>query len=143
MSCPAWGTTCYACGLKNHWSRCCRKSLGPGRLTTPTTTRGRSLGRRVQQRVRQIDNDEQTDDSGSDNAYVYSVGKVSKDKQPMVTVTIQGLKFKLLVDSGANVNIIDEQKWSLMKDRPHASKAGEITNICIRLKATDANYWNV
>jgi len=132
-SCPAWGTSCRSCGLKNHWSQVCRKSQYQDQSATqnnhPTTaTRGRGRGRRFQQpqHVRHVDNDQQSDgESKSDDnsSYVFSVGNVSASKQPTTQVDIQGTKIKFIIDSGASVNLIDEKQWSSMRNRPHLKQA--------------------
>ena len=65
--------------------------------------------------VRQVTKEESSSDS-EDNVYVYPVSSQSKTTNNMANVTIKGHNFKLLIDTGASINVIDETTHAKMKN---------------------------
>ena len=72
--------------------------------------RGRGQGQ-SRQYVRRVDEaaQQQESDSDSDDQYAFTVAQ-PQPRQPTVNTTMQGTKVKFIIDSGASVNLIDEQR---------------------------------
>ena len=65
--------------------------------------------------VRQVTKEESSSDS-EDNVYVYPVSSQSKTTNNMANVIIKGHNFKILIDTGASINVIDETTHAKMKN---------------------------
>ena len=91
-SCPAFGVDCRKCGVKNHFTRVCKSK----------------------KKVRHIveTNDSDTDDDSYKVSSVKSNKKYRVDNHPV----------RFQVDSGADVNIMDEKTFSHIKSRIKLSK---------------------
>ena len=90
-SCPAWGVECRKCGKKNHYARKCK-----GTKT-----------------VRRIDN---LNESEEEDEYRVSVVKEkAKGGHNKITAKIDKVPLQFQIDSGADVNIIDEDSFSKLK----------------------------
>ena len=68
---------------------------------------------------------EAADDSSSDDAHVYkltmcdvTVGVNKIDERPHFVVSVNGHRLDVIADSGAEINIIDEQHYDEMKPKP-------------------------
>ena len=97
-SCPAFGVDCRKCGVKNHFARVCKSK----------------------KQVRHIveSNDSDTDD----DSYKVSSVKSNKKYRNHVTVRVDNHPVRFQVDSGADVNIMDEKTFSHIKSRVKLSK---------------------
>ena len=91
--CPAQGCTCRKCGKSNHFAKMCRT------VATPKQGNGR------QDRIQIVDEEES--DSSSDDEYLYSTG-TNKSKIPTVVVKINNVDIKMIIDTGASIDIVDE-----------------------------------
>ncbi len=92
FSCPAKGQKCYYCQKLNHFETVCRQ-------------------KRTKERVREVHEGACGGQSESSNdEYCYSVRRES-EKTPKSTVLINNKPVKLLVDTGASVNILDEAAY--------------------------------
>ena len=80
-SCPAKNKKCTSCGKLNHFAQVCR--------TNPPESANQVTHR----------------DTDVEDEYVYTVGR---DKQPMCQVKIDEKQVEMMVDSGASVDLIDE-----------------------------------
>ena len=97
-SCPAFGVDCRKCGVKNNFARVCKSK----------------------KKVRHIveSNDSDTDD----DSYKVSSVKSNKKYRSHVTVRVDNHPVRFQVDSGADVNIMDEKTFSHIKSRVKLSK---------------------
>ena len=77
-----------------------------GRIILKKFTTTKSYARQV---VREPDDN----DPGPQHDYAFSITK--GEHSEMVTVQVGGVDLKMLIDSGANSNIIDEGKWEQLK----------------------------
>ena len=64
---------------------------------------------------------QQESDSDSDDQYVFTVAQ-PQPRQPTVNTTMQGTKVKFIIDSGASVNLIDEQTMKRLKQQPQLQR---------------------
>nr|XP_006822924.1 PREDICTED: uncharacterized protein K02A2.6-like [Saccoglossus kowalevskii] len=92
--CPAYGKACKKCQKIGHFAKVCRSNNI--------------------QRAKAIDIHE---DNSTDDEYVYhiSVSPVIDKFQPHTQVMLAGQPVKCLIDSGAGINIIDEQTLQQIK----------------------------
>lgn len=116
--CPARGKTCNACGKQGHFSKCCRS-------TRPTNnTRGR-------QRVHYVHTggdgsvtpqaSSSAADTESPDEYVYTIGR-AKTNLPHAKVKIKDSNVRVMLDTGATVNIIDEATYQTLRHQPPLTK---------------------
>ncbi|XP_073237501.1 uncharacterized protein [Porites lutea] len=89
--CPARGKTCRKCRGKDHFENVCK-----------TKSYARQVGR-----------EPDDNDPGSQHDYAFSITEGVHSE--MVTVQVGGVDLKMLIDSGANSNIIDEGTWEPLK----------------------------
>ena len=97
-SCPAFGVDCRKCGVKNHFARVCKSK----------------------KKVRHIV--ESSDSDTDDDSYQVSSVKSNKKYRSHVTVRVDNHPVRFQVDSGADVNIMDEKTFSHIKSRVKLSK---------------------
>ena len=106
--CPARGHTCSKCGKLNHYAEVCfsfARSGKQGRMFVPQNTS------KVHQVVAVPNSPPQV--SSSDEEYLYTLGKQSgKLPVPETTVGVNGVLVKMMVDTGASTDILDEETFS-------------------------------
>ena len=114
--CLAKGKECNHCGKMNHFSNVCndkkKQNQKPGRQI-----KGRKKD------VRPLKTEESSNSSEED--YVYAVNN-KNNTSPAVNVTVLSHAFKIIVDTGATINVIDENTYAKMKEtdlRPTNIKA--------------------
>ena len=118
--CPAKGKRCLVCDKLNHFAKMCRNRSAPTKTQVP-----KKGYRQTKQRARAVTtgkitsrNDESDD---SEEQYTYHVSSVSNSPvisdEPMFDVTIGNTSICVMADSGATVNIINEQDYLKMKPR--------------------------
>ena len=97
--CPAKNRRCYQCGDFGHYGKLCKKK------SQKKQQYAKCVQPAMQEDVRPP--------SGSDSDYSLAVHSTSspKDKIPEVKLTISGVKCKLLIDSGASVDILDRKTF--------------------------------
>jgi hypothetical protein len=96
MSCPAWGLECRNCGKRNHYARKCKAA----------------------KRVRKINNL-----SDSEDEYRVSAVKEKEKVCNKVKININAIPIKFQIDSGADVNIIDEDTFVTLKGKVTLKKS--------------------
>lgn len=105
--CPAKGQKCRKCDRYDHFERCCP-----------------SNGKKVHKI------NERSDSESEGNGYAWRVRvknlvmAVKDWFMPMVTVFLCGISLSFMVDTGAQVNIIDEQSFKKLKMKPKLYKFG-------------------
>ena len=109
-ACPAKRKTCNKCGKQNHFAAVCRWQ--------PAQTRYRRNQRQNANKTRQprslktIDTKaESKSDASSEEDYLYSMTDNRKNNN-RVNVTVGGAKFKITVDTGASINVIDRETYN-------------------------------
>jgi len=107
--CPAKGTVCESCGKQNHFAKVCR--------STETRSKGsnskyKKHKNKSSQSVRQLVNSHSEEEMESDVEFLFTVTD-KNPRQPYTTLKIDNqLVKKLLVDTGATVNVLDENAYN-------------------------------
>ena len=89
--CPARGKICRKCCGKDHFEEVCK-----------TKSYARQVGR-------------EPDDNDPGPQYDYAFIVTEGEHSDMLTVQVGGVDLKMLIDSGANSNIIDKGTWEELK----------------------------
>ena len=110
--CPAKGKTCNNCGQENHFSKVCKEKRQKGQTHNAKPTFRR--GKKPVQPLSRAESSSDSESSDSDD-YVYAVGTKSKSTTPKAFITVQGHKFPITVDTGASINVLDQETFSKMK----------------------------
>ncbi|XP_028418120.1 uncharacterized protein K02A2.6-like [Dendronephthya gigantea] len=97
-SCPSYGLDCRRCGTKKHFARMCKNKKNV--------------------RIIAGSDDSETDD----DSYRVSSVKSGKKCRRHVTVKVDSHPVRFQVDSGADVNIMDEKTFSHIKERVKLSR---------------------
>ena len=103
-SCPAEGKTCLKCGKKNHFAKQCRSKSNRHHNR-------QNKGRKPA--LHPLDHDICSQNSEPD--YLYGIHTASTSS-PRVNITACGHTFKMLVDTGATINVIDQNTFSQMRN---------------------------
>jgi len=113
--CPARGKTCNSCGKPNHFAKMCLT----GRKTAPAHGQ-RGPKRTAPNRRSQLNQvstapKQQEEESSSDDEYIFTLGREpGKMKVPETNVEINGVKMKMMIDTGASTDILDEAAFQKM-----------------------------
>ena len=121
-SCPAFKQSCHNCGTIGHYAKLCRKpqanSHGQNRGQDCDQSSNRGHGRSSRGR-NQLHNLDVTEVDNHEDDYLYTVDtrEISNSK-PMFLVQLNGVPTKMLGDSGASVNVIDELTLETLAPKP-------------------------
>ena len=95
--CPAQGKTCKKCGKPNHFARVCfSKSVAPQH------TQSQSVCQVTKANL---------DTSSSEDEYLYVLGNPVNAKTPAITVFVNGTPIRMMIDTGASADILDEKSF--------------------------------
>ena len=98
--CPAKTKSCNKCGVKGHFSACCRKGK-PGNKD------------KKREKTYKVSEDE---DKSPENGYAFVIGQHGQNDMGEVTLTIGGVKLgNILIDLGSTCNVIDYRIWDYLK----------------------------
>lgn len=100
--CPAKGKQCLKCNKMNHFAKVCRGNTYQKRPTYDRKSRQNSV---------QPVNESKESSESTDEDYLYSVNNT---KSPKVKVTVCKHSFQATIDTGATVNVIDQNTYSNM-----------------------------
>ena len=115
--CPAKGKTCNSCGKPNHFAKMCLS----GRRTAPAHSQYRQEQRpkRTAPNRRQVNHvstappqdeeEESSEESSSDGEYIFTLGQeTGKTGVPETSVKVNGVLTKMMIDTGASTDVLDE-----------------------------------
>ena len=112
--CPAKGKQCKKCGKQNHFAKVCRSK--PEQKENPPASQGNRYKHKLKKPVKPLRNIEHekydTESSDSDENYLYAVTNTTT---PKVNVKICQHSFKATVDTGASINVIDQNTYAKLK----------------------------
>ena len=109
-ACPAQGKECHKCGKMNHFAKFCRGKPGKGRKSGQSRTQNFSRSGQHTQVKQLVPSQSDTDDE-----YLYPV-RGNKNPRPHATIKVLGHSFDILIDTGASINVIDQETFLRMKD---------------------------
>ena len=121
-SCPAFKQSCHNCGTVGHYAKLCRKPQTHSHGQKQGQGRGQSSNRlhggpsRVHNQLHILDVTE-VDNHEDDYLYTVDTRKI-KNSKPMFLVQLNGVPTKMLGDSGASVNVIDEPSLEKLSPKP-------------------------
>ncbi|XP_062709329.1 uncharacterized protein LOC134288445 [Aedes albopictus] len=110
---PAKDQKCRICGIVGHFARCCRQ-IRKHRNSTETTNSNRPSIRKKQY-IREI---ERTDDGAHTmdaEAETFDLFHLDSKKRT-ATVCIGGAAMKLIIDTGADVDVLCDRDWKTLKE---------------------------
>jgi len=103
--CPAFGAECRKCGPRNHFAKVCRTKLRP----LPSI---------------HLHNETSSDE----DMFIGALQKGQSDKEwRQVTISINGLKTKFKIDTGAQCNTISKQKDLSVSQTPLQKSKAKLT----------------
>lgn len=105
QNCPARKAKCSKCNRFGHFASECRSKL---------ETHKQNFGKKSIRKVEAADKIDEVDMS-EHTEYVMTIDKGFKINKCMVTLKIGGISTEVLIDSGADVNVMDNKIWSEMK----------------------------
>jgi hypothetical protein len=124
--CPARGVECYNCGKQNHYTKMCRSSR-PNQNENQSRQPSNAPSH-TKHRARAVDSTDDGQDittclahENSDDEYTFHLTNSDTDtvwEKPYFDVTINGMKTKIMADSGATVNILNHDDYKKLTDRP-------------------------
>ena len=106
--CAAKGKTCNSCGKSNHFAVVCRGKQNQTRETRNQTYK--SSKKHKPKNLKTLD----AESNSSDEDYLYSMTNGKNNNK--VNVTVGGAKFKIAIDTGATINVIDRDTFNKMQD---------------------------
>jgi hypothetical protein len=109
--CPARDATCHNCSKKGHYSKCCKAGKSQAYQSKKKE--------KVKAKVRKVTADHDSDDSDSsgdeESFRLASVRRLNSND--FIAIKIGGVDLKVIVDSGATCNVIDEGTWKRLKSQ--------------------------
>ena len=106
--CTATGKICNNCGKPNHFANECRSTAKkPARKHMSKKPKPRT--------VRPLKQENHHSDSDSDESYLYTVNRAHKNNAN-VKVIVNSVSFTTMDDTGASINVIDEQTFSKFRE---------------------------
>ncbi len=107
--CPAMGKSCKNCGKLNHFARVCLSKTKPqneGQYKSNSKIIRRVITEYLPRQ------DYESPASSSDDEYLYVLGTPSPNKAPMVTVKVNTIPVRMMIDTGASADIMDETSFN-------------------------------
>ncbi|PIK53193.1 hypothetical protein BSL78_09903 [Apostichopus japonicus] len=120
--CPAKGKECHSCGKIGHYARMCQSTR-----TKPQQHKidNRRKGLNNIETSKESEQSKSTTSHDDDNvSYTFVISRIgSASSGPSVIVKVEHTEITALIDSGAKVNIIDEETFIRMHPRPQLQKS--------------------
>ena len=120
--CPAKGKTCNKCGKPNHFAKMCLsgRRIAPvqGQHKHERRPKQTALNRRpdVNYVSTAPEEENEKEESSSDDEYIFTLGhEPGKTRVPETNVEINGVEMKMMIDTGASTDIMDEAAFQKIK----------------------------
>ena len=107
--CPAKNKTCTKCGKQNHFAKQCRSRNSNTRRSQKPHENRREL-----RPMRQSDDESSSNSDSEDKEYCYAVN--NKQKYPHASVSINGQRIKMTVDTGSSINVIGKNTFAKLRN---------------------------
>lgn len=119
--CPAKGQTCRKCKKANHYAQVCRSSAQmPNQPFRKLGVERQYDNKHKPQKIQQVaPEDISSKSSSSEDEHLYTCQESTTFKMPSTKVKINNAHFKMVIDTGASINIIDQTTFALInKTKP-------------------------
>ena len=124
QACPAYGKTCRSCKKLHHFESVCRsKPASHNPLKPNFATKSKRFKPKSQINELHL---KESSGSETDREYLYSIRHLQSGSQPKFEVTINGCKITIIADSGASVNIIDEEDFKRLSNQSLTISKAEV-----------------
>lgn len=140
--CPAYGKRCNKCNRFNHFASVCKSSA----QTHNRDARRKPFGKKqwkAQPNVKKTMTSEQQSDTSSDEGFMQHMKQAKiiikkvGGKNKRVTVQIANLDAQVEIDSGADVNVIDEHQFKALVHRAEEKLTLKPTEITLHTLQTE------
>ena len=115
--CPAKGKVCRKCQKNDHFARVCRsKNETKGQASNETVTKQESNKRNL---VKPLQHHDDTDNESSAEEHTYTIRQKTPEQNkgcPYVKVKIAGQLVSMMVDTGASINVLDQNTFEKLKE---------------------------
>lgn len=109
--CPAKGKKCEACGMLNHFSKCCtNKKAKPGSSSK-------------QEHTRQVNDRESSSDEST-----WTISPTRSDDRPLTHIKLCGGKCKMMIDTGSTCNLLSFKEYNELPNKPTLHPTGNSVN---------------
>nr|XP_029730111.1 uncharacterized protein LOC115267328 [Aedes albopictus] len=116
-NCPAKDQKCHICGIVGHFARCCRQVMkvrNNDRNSAESTHSDRPSTRRKQY-IREIKRTDDEADAIDTEAETFDLFHLDSKKRTAI-VCIGGTTMKLIIDTGADVDVLCDRDWKTLKE---------------------------
>ncbi|CAB4038805.1 Transposon Ty3-I Gag-Pol poly [Paramuricea clavata] len=105
QKCPAVDKECYKCHKRGHFARVCKTTGG----ATSSFQHVNKVDKRHSSTHKSTSNSSSDSDSGSE--HMFTIQQAQQSKHPYTTVGVNGVPVKMMVDSGASVNVFGPEDF--------------------------------
>ena len=105
QKCPAVDKECYKCYKRGHFARVCKTTGG----ATSSFQRVNKVDERHSSTHKSTSNSSSDSDSGSE--HMFTIQQAQQSKHPYSTLRVNGVPMKIMVDSGASVNVLGPEDF--------------------------------
>ena len=115
--CPANGKSCLNCGKANHFAKVCRSATTKVRFNRNTRKSMKKYSK-----VHHVASTPASSESSSEDEFIFTLKPTCQHKTtPHVQISVNHTPIKMVIDTGASVDIIDELAFNtLQKNTPLA-----------------------
>ena len=107
-TCPAKGKQCERCHKYNHFSSCCSKRFHREAPYASRTMDQRGVG--SNENIGEIKSNARNKEISNEEDYLYLL-ELSGKINPYANINIQNKNIKVTIDTGASINVIDEETF--------------------------------
>ena len=116
-SCPAKGKVCRKCQKNDRFARVCRsKNKTKGQASNENVSKQESNKKNL---VKPLQHHDDTDNESSAEEYTYTIRQKTPEQNkgcPYVKVKIAGQLVSMMVDTGASINVLDQNTFEKLKE---------------------------
>lgn len=110
--CPAKSAKCRKCGNVGHFEIVCRTDMSKHKEKKDQKQYKKFTGKK---KVYTVESDEEDEDTFAFTVDDQGMKTIKSSEEATVNILINGQSVKMLIDSGASCNVIDEELWNKLK----------------------------